>query len=100
MGIVNLDALMSKTFQFTLDGKLINCNQPSVATVRKFQKRFAEEDDDLDVQTDFVLAILSNNTSGVKFTRKQVEELPVAVQNLIAMTINAGIREVEEDPNS
>lgn len=97
--MINLDALMEKTFQFRLNGQIINCNQPSAAMVRKYRKRFIEESDDIEVQTDYVFDILNNNTSGVEFTKKQVEELPLSVSNLVAETVNNGIRKIESDPN-
>lgn len=103
--MVNLDIILDETIDFTLNGETIKVRQPSVSVIKKvnkFQVEVAGKSDiDLifNTQTEVITEILNNNTSGKKFTVKQVEALPQKVQNVIIETVLNDIIKADNDPN-
>lgn len=103
----NLDELMDKTIDFILFGELVRVQQPSVSMIKKINKFQMEavkiNENNTDVifasQCDITCSILNNNSSGKKFTVKQMESLPQNVHNKILSTILTSVLEDDNDPN-
>lgn len=99
--VIDLDSILSKTFQFKLHGELINVNQPPVSLVKKFgaMANVESEEEIFDKQAELVCEIMNNNTSSKKFTKTNILALPQEVLTIIITTITEGVTEAEENPN-
>lgn len=99
--VFNLDSIAEQTYQFQLDGKLINVKQPSVKITKKFgaMAQVENADEIFDKQVELVTEILNNNTSSVKFTEDKVSDYPQAVLTAIINIITGAIKELDNDPN-
>ena len=99
--MLNLDAIINKSYKMQIGGEIINVNQVSVKMVREFNATITgeEEVDIFTVQIDFVLKILNNNTSAKKFSRADIEKLPTEALNAIIDVVANGVREDEKNPN-
>lgn len=103
----NLDELMDKTIDFILFGEMVRVQQPSVSVIKKISKFQTEAANITENSTDAVFteqnniicSILNNNSSGKKFTVKQIESLPQNVHSKILNTILISVFEAENDPN-
>lgn len=97
--MLNLDVIINKSYKIKLFGEIINVNQPSLKTLKKFNAATDSEDIDLlDVQQEFVLDILNNNTSARTFKKAEIEALPVSVIVAVIDEISNGVTEADNNP--
>ncbi|HDI3121687.1 hypothetical protein FDA77_00855 [Clostridium botulinum] len=98
--MIDLDILMDKTLDFKLNGELIKVNQPSMKIIKKFNTLSSlSEAEILDKQTDVIVEILNNNTSGKKFKPSEVDNFSLPVINTIVNTVTNNINGTENNPN-
>lgn len=100
--MLDLDAIISKSYQIKINGDLINVNQPSVKMVREFNSSMMNDSEDIDIfaiQTDFALKLLNNNTSAKRFTKADIEKLPAEALGAIINVVANGVEEAEKNPN-
>lgn len=100
--MLDLDAIINKSYQIKVNGDLINVNQPSVKMVREFNSSMMTDSEDIDifaVQTDFALKLLNNNTSAKRFSKADIEKLPAEALGAIINVVANGVEEAEKNPN-
>lgn len=100
--MLDLDAIINKSYQVKINGDLINVNQPSVKMVREFNSSMMTDSEDIDifaVQTDFALKLLNNNTSAKRFSKADIEKLPAEALGAIINVVANGVEEAEKNPN-
>ena len=99
--MIDLDILMDKTLDFKLNEELVKVNQPSMKMIKKFNtlSSLSDEAEILDKQTELIVEILNNNTSGKKFKTSEVDNFPLPVIKTIINTISNDINGTENNPN-
>ena len=100
--MLDLDAIINKSYQIKINGDMINVNQPSVKMVREFNSSMMADSEDIDifaVQTDFALKLLNNNTSAKRFSKADIEKLPAEALGAIINVVANGVEEAEKNPN-
>lgn len=100
--MLDLDAIINKSYQIKINGDLINVNQPSVKMVREFNSSMMTDSEDIDIfaiQTDFTLKLLNNNTSAKRFSKADIEKMPPEALSAIINVVANGVKEAEENPN-
>ncbi|KMT21597.1 hypothetical protein [Clostridium cylindrosporum] len=95
--MINLDVLMEKTIDFTLKGKLIRVQQPTLKMIKKFAA--IEKDADIDKQIEVITEILNNNSSNIKLEKSDIEELNQPALMAILEAITNNIKEADNNPN-
>ena len=83
--MLDLDVMLAKSLKVKLHDEIINLNQPTKKMVDKIntvinnaQNGELDSVEVINAQYDIVGDILNNNTSARKFTKSEVEALPVA----------------------
>lgn len=101
MAIINLDNLINRTTSFTIDGELVKVQEIS----KKMFDEILEIENIEDTiqatqkQLEFLVKALNRNTSGRKFTVKELENWPRAVLVFIWRTLIDRTLDIAIDPN-
>ncbi|EAV9864765.1 phage tail assembly protein [Listeria monocytogenes] len=94
--MLNLQQLQAKTINIVwVDGETISLNQPTVKIIRKIEVSGGE----LEGVVDAVHEIINNNASGRKFSKKEIEELPMHALKAIASEVAEFKAEADNNPN-
>lgn len=99
--MIDLDRYINRTIEFQLNGELIKVQELTPSMFKKVSDYEMTEDPKkiYEKQTGLVTEMLNRNTSGKKFTEKDIEKLPQSVVNKIYISIVNFTKEPLNDPN-
>ncbi|MEW8955761.1 hypothetical protein [Clostridium sp.] len=99
--MIDLDRYINRTIEFQLNGELIRVQELTPAMFRKVSEYEMTEDPKkiYEKQVELVTEMLNRNTSGNKFTAKDIEKLPQSVVNKLYISIVSFTKEPLNDPN-
>ncbi|MCW6112419.1 hypothetical protein [Clostridium sporogenes] len=98
--MIDLDKYINRTIDFKINGNLVKVQELTPKMFKKVSEyETINENEIFDKQLDLVTEILNRNTSGVKFKRNELEELPQSVINKIYTEVVNFTREPLKDPN-
>lgn len=99
--LIDLDKYINRTIEFKLNGELIRVQELTPSLFKKVSEYEMTEDPEkiYEKQVDLVTEMLNRNTSGKKFTTKDLEKLPQSAVNKIYISIVSFTKEPLNDPN-
>ncbi|AUM96147.1 MULTISPECIES: hypothetical protein [Clostridium] len=99
--LIDLDKYINRTIDFKINGELIKVQELTPSLFKKVSKYEMTEDPEkiYEKQVELVTEMLNRNTSGKKFTTKDLEKLPQSAVNKIYISIVSFTKEPLEDPN-
>lgn len=74
--MINLNDYADRAVEFMIGDKVIRCPELSYKDMRKINEYEANKETTPDDEEKIVLFLLNRNTSGVKFTNKELDKLP------------------------
>lgn len=100
--IIDLDKYINRTIEFKLNGELIKVQELTPSLFKKVTEYEMTEDpkEIYSRQVELTTEMLNRNTSGKKFTTKDLYELPQSAVNKIYVSIVSFTKEPLNDPNS
>lgn len=99
--LIDLDKYINRTIEFKLNGELIKVQELTPSLFKKVSEYEMTEDPKMVYlkQVELVTEMLNRNTSGKKFTTKDLEKLPQSAVNKIYISIVSFTKEPLNDPN-
>lgn len=99
--LIDLDKYINRTIEFKLNGELIKVQELTPSMFKKVSSYEMTEDPEkiYEKQVELVTEMLNRNTSGKKFTTKDLEKLPQSAVNKIYISIVSFTKEPLNDPN-
>lgn len=99
--LIDLDKYINRTIEFKLNGELIKVQELTPSLFKKVSEYEMTEDPKMvySKQVELVTEMLNRNTSGKKFTTKDLEKLPQSAVNKIYISIVSFTKEPLNDPN-
>ena len=103
--MINLDKYFNEGIKVKLFGKEITLLQPTAKQYNEISKLEAKfvglknEEEAYKIRSEITLKILNNNAEGVKFTKVDIEMIPVKLQLAINNKVAGYVYELENDPN-
>ena len=99
--LIDLDKYINRTIEFQLNGELIKVQELTPSMFKKVSSYEMTEDPEkvYEKQVELVTEMLNRNTSGKKFTTKDLEKLPQSAVNKIYISIVSFTKEPLNDPN-
>ena len=101
MSIINLDNYINRTVDFEINGKLVKVQEPTPKIYIRIAK-YEQIEDAVEIfqeQISIITEILNRNTSGVKFTEKEVENYPQSILNTVMQETTSLRNRAVSDPN-
>lgn len=96
---IDLSAYANRTVDFLIDGKLIKCPELSYKDMKKVFEYEANENTTQEDELRIVMWLLNRNTSGKKFTEKDIYALPAGAITRIYQENVFLPRQALTDPN-
>lgn len=96
---IDLSAYANRTVDFIINGDLIKCPELSYKDLKRINAYEANAKSTQEEEMEIILWLLNRNTSGKKFTRKDVEELPAGAVGRIYSENVLLTRKALTDPN-
>lgn len=96
---IDLSAYANRTVDFIIYGDLIKCPELSYKDLKRINAYEANAKSTQEEEMEIILWLLNRNTSGKKFTRKDVEELPAGAVGRIYSENVLLTRKALTDPN-
>lgn len=96
---IDLSAYANRTVDFLIDNKLIKVPEMSHKQYKKVVDYENNSDTTLDMQRALVLELLNTNTSGVKFSDKDILGMPQGAVNRLYTEMASLPRKALTDPN-
>ncbi|MBE6055838.1 hypothetical protein [Clostridium sp.] len=99
--LIDLDKYINRTIDFKINGELIKVQELTPSLFKKVSEYEMTEDPEkiYEKQVDLVTEMLNRNTSGKKFTTKDLDKLPQSAVNKIYISIVSFTKEPLNDPN-
>lgn len=99
--MLDLDKLICEGFELKLNEKIVTIKQITIAQAKKIDKLQQEmnEENAYDKRVEITLTLLNNNVEKVKFSKEEVENIPIKLQVKIHQEINKFIYDSINDPN-
>lgn len=96
---IDLTAYAERTVDFLIEGALIKCPELSYKDLKRINKYESNNESTSEEEMDIILWLLNRNTSGKKFTKKDVENMPAgAVARIYSENVML-TRKALTDPN-
>lgn len=96
---IDLSAYASRTVDFLINGSLIKCPELSYKDLRRINEYEQKKDSTHDDELEIITWLLNRNTSGKKFKKADVEELPAGAVSRIYQEIIMLHHKALTDPN-
>lgn len=96
---IDLSAYANRTVDFIINGDLIKCPELSYKDLKRINAYEENAKSTQEEEMEIILWLLNRNTSGKKFTRKDVEELPAGAVGRIYSENVLLTRKALTDPN-
>lgn len=96
---IDLSAYANRTVDFIINGDLIKCPELSYKDLKRINAYEANAKSTQEEEMEIILWLLNRNTSGKKYTRKDVEELPAGAVGRIYSENVLLTRKALTDPN-
>lgn len=99
--MINLDEIMEQGVQLKLNGKEVTVKQLTIKQAKKIDKLQSEMDETnaYEKKYEITLALINNNKENIKFTEKDIENIPVKLQVQIHNEVNKYMYKLANDPN-
>lgn len=96
---IDLSAYANRTLDFLIDGVLIKCPELSYKDLKRINAYESNKESTPEEEMEIILWLLNRNTSGKKFTKKDVENMPAgAVARIYTENVYL-TRKALTDPN-
>ena len=99
--MLDLDKLIAEGFELKLNNKVVTIKQLTISQAKKIDKLQAETDENnaYDKRAEITLILINNNVENIKFTKEEVENIPIRLQVKIQQEINKFVYDTVNDPN-
>ena len=99
--MLDLDKLIAEGFELKLNNKVVTIKQLTISQAKKIDKLQAEMDEKnaYDKRAEITLILINNNVENIKFTKEEVENIPIRLQVKIQQEINKFVYDTVNDPN-
>ena len=99
--MLDLDKLIAEGFELKLNNKVVTIKQLTISQAKKIDKLQTEMDEKnaYDKRAEITLILINNNVENIKFTKEEVENIPIRLQVKIQQEINKFVYDTVNDPN-